>query len=61
MEANEKLKLIKALLPFAKLGARLEGNEFKELYSISSGEGTVRVTMNDLKYAQEVLGLKEVK
>ena len=61
MMEEYRRNLIRALLPFAKMGARLKGDEFNELYSIGFSSGTVRITMQDLKYAQHVCGIKDIE
>lgn len=56
MKPMSKKELIKALKPFAKLAALLDGNEFNNIYEISSVHGHAQITMQDLKNAQRALG-----
>ena len=54
------IELEQALLPFARVGAKLKGDEFKNLYELW-GYDVRAITMSDLKRAQEVCGLKDIK
>lgn len=51
-----------ALWPFAKMGAELRGDEFVCLYEITGSNGQrVRITMEHLKKAQEMLGVPDTR
>ncbi len=54
--------LREVLMPFAKMGAELRGDEFVCLYEITGSNGQrVRITMEHLKKAQEMLGVPDTR